>query len=209
MPGEEGTWIVSGGKGTNGGTVASVIQYNGTHWDAYNNLGPGISDHCQVNDGKNVLVIGGTWGLQPPSSLKNVFKLSGGVWFQYHLLKTPRMKHMCVVLNDIVYVMGGIDDTRYPYSVEYLSSVEMLLPGSDGWTPGPAMPDAVYQGQAVVYNNSIFVVGRNNSGMFAEPHMFRLDEGAYQWVTVEDFFSFGYRYVFPPPLLYEHQLYCK
>ena len=125
-----------------------------------------------------------------------MYKLSGGTWTVFPSIKTARAGHMCSVLDNVIYVMGGSDGSHY-----YLSSVEILLPGSNDWVEGPPLPGAVGGGQSVVYRDAVFVMGGHSSKnpSVSNTNIYKL--AGDQWMTVASFDFPPDRHVFPAPLI--------
>ena len=179
------------------------MLYKNNGWEEYASIPGNLAEHCQVTVGEDVFLIG---GLNGKSAASAVYKLSNGIVTKYHSIKTPRYRHMCAVLGGHVVVISGRSEGG-----RHLNSVEVLTPGSDDWVEGPALPENVEQGQSVVFNNSLYVLGGRSSGSGdgINYKIYRLDSVGGQWVTEDVSFGFPARFVFPAPLLYDHQLYCN
>ena len=154
-----------------------------------------LAHNCQVTVGKSMFVIEG-YGRY--SLVSRVYKLKDGAWFEFSSLKIARDYHMCSVLDGIIYVMGGW------YNHTFLTSVEMLHPGSNEWVEGPPLPGAVWNGQSVVYSNTVFVVGGLSSVGVSNTKIYRLASD--HWVTEEVSLDFPQRAVFPAPLTSNNSL---
>ena len=102
---------------------------------------------------------------------------------------------MCSVMGGKIFVIGGEDEYSHA-----LRSVEVLAPGSNAWVEGPSLPDDISNSHSVVFKDSLYV--------FDFGQVYRLDSGADQWITVKVGFFSNSRFVFPAPLLYDHQLHC-
>ena len=196
----DGGWLVTGGDDSSS-KLSSVLVYSNDEWQEYTSLPVGLDEHCQVTVGSDVFVIGGLIRNGGSSAVSTVYKLSDGIWTIFSSIKTPRRKHMCSVLNGTIYVMGGVG---YPVS-GYFSSVEMLTPASNDLVAGPPLPAAVLDGQSVLYNNTVFVLGGWSNNV-VNTGIYRLDGD--NWVTEEVTFEYSDRYVFPSPLLSSDLLYC-
>merc|ERR1719347_2034219 len=129
--------------------------------------------HCQVTIGGDVFVIG---GYSSYSAVSSVYKLSDGIWILHSDIKTPRFNPMCSVMDDNIFVISGKDEY---YNV--LPSVEVLSTGSNDWVEGPSLPEdisgSVRNSHSVVFENSLYV--------FDFGKVYRLDNGAYEWITVK------------------------
>lgn len=197
MPGNNGDWLVYGGRSFSVYLDSAVLYSNGV-WSLHSSLPVSVANHCMVSVSGRVFVIGGWTG---QNFLSDVYELAGGVWTKHSSLTTPRYDHVCAVLGDDVVVVGGYSEG------DYLGSVEVLPSGSDTWVTGPSLP-AMSFAQAVAYQDSLYVLG-GRKGSAINDNIYRLDSVSDHWITEEKEFTQRNKYVFPAPLLYEHQLYCK
>jgi len=193
----EGGWLVTGGDDDASNILSTVLYYTNDKWVEYPDMPDSVQGHCQVTVGSEVFVIGGA----DVYTLSTVYKLSGGTWSVLPSIKTARWGHMCSVLDNVIYVMGG-----HGYG-NYLTSVETLLPGSNDWVEGPPLPGAVDFGQSVVFRDTVFVMGGYSSYGVSNTNIYQLS--ADQWVTVASL-DFPVRHVFPAPLISNDSLlHCK
>ena len=89
---------------------------------------------------------------------QNIYAQSSRTWQNKASMPTARTGVSAVVIDDMVYVMGGIDA-----SGNILDVVEIYNPETDSWTPGPNLRTARYNFAAVVYNEQIFVLGGHDN----------------------------------------------
>ena len=94
-------------------------------------------------------------------------------WVALSSLATPRRVHSCAVLEDSVYVMGGLGEA----STEILS----LAGAGNTWTGGPALPAHVEPdvGQAVVYHGSVYFIDKLG-------HVIQLSQDKTGWTELTD-----------------------
>jgi len=191
-----GDWLVTGGHDPYD-EFSSALLYESDIWQEYLSMPSRLQSHCQVTVGGDVFVIGGS-NIEN-SALSSVYKLSEGIWSVFSSLKTARSGHMCSVMGDNIFVISGEDDYYHT-----LRSVEVLSPGSNVWVDGPSLPEdiswSIRNSHSVVFKDSLYV--------FDFGQVYRLDSGADQWITVKVGFFSATRYIFPAPLLYDHQLHC-
>ena len=110
--------------------------------------------------------------------------------------QSPLLYTVCK--KDLQYWRIGVDNV--------LDSVEIYDPDTDLWEAGPALPNPVYEAQAVSYQNTLYLLGG-----VANAQVFTLsaDPGA-QWEILEGVMvSEEIRQVFPAPLLTSEMLFCE
>jgi hypothetical protein len=158
-----------------------------------------LAEHCQVQLGNSIYVMGGI-GLSGRSS--SVFVLEGLMWREVSPLRIPSGAHACIAYGGKIYAIGGWDGSAR------LSTVEIYDPLSDIWQQGPELPVTLSDAQLINYQDNIYVVGGKVT--FAQPNtqVFTLSAGEWQvvpGVTVEG----GIRSVFPAPVLNSEVLFCQ
>ena len=76
---------------------------------------------------------------------QDIYAQSSRTWQNKASMPTARTGVSAVVIDDMVYVMGGIDE-----SGNILDVVEIYNPETDSWTTGPNLRTARYNFAAVV-----------------------------------------------------------
>jgi N-acetylneuraminic acid mutarotase len=99
-----------------------------------------------------------TAGLQS-NRLNAAFRVKPVTWTPKAAMPSPRLEFAAAAVNDLVYVIGGRDDTvpvtpRPPTAV-----VEIYDPANDSWTDGPTLPEPIANAKAITVNNRIYVIG--------------------------------------------------
>ena len=115
-----------------------------------------------VLDGK-VWVVGGidfSW-----SDKVEIFDPSTNSWTSGPSLNSPRVSPVAWVSSGILYVAGGYD------GVDYLDSIESYDPVSNSWSIMGTLPHSIYQSDAVVANEEVFLVGGEKSFAFWHDHI--------------------------------------
>ena len=92
-----------------------------------------------------------------------------GMWTEGQALPTTRkqMRNSTVVLNDKIYVIGGIDTD----SGLITAAVDVYDPSSDTWSSAAELPQPLWRSAAVVLNEKIYLFGgyRSPSGFPFNP----------------------------------------
>jgi hypothetical protein len=143
-PSKSQKFFVTGGYdgGYSGGlNTAEVLTEQG--WETLPQILPvTIYSHCHVLvNATTVLVIGGAQNGSRPSKSTFYFNTENEVWTKGPELKKERESHSCGRIRRnsnsqelSIIVAGGIVD------LNWLSSVEILDPGSNEWRKGPELP---------------------------------------------------------------------
>jgi N-acetylneuraminic acid mutarotase len=161
---------------------------------------PGANyDHCQVQMGTSVYVIGG-WEEYRSSS---VFVLEDLVWRKVSPMLSTRSDHACIAYGGKIYAIGGQDENG-----ALLSTVEMYDPLSDSWQQGPALPVGLRQAQVINHQDIIYLVGGRTDGSQRNAQVFTMSGGEWQLLTGVTG-PIGDRKVFPALVLGMDVLMCQ
>ena len=194
-----GNWIVSGGIGVDNSPLQTVkVLKENLTWVSGPNMPNALRFHCQVFFGTRVFIIG---GFGTSGSTSSTLVLEDGEWREDRSpMQTARSHHSCIPFARKIYSIGGLGVDNV------LDSVEIYDPDTDLWEAGPALPNPVYEAQAVSYQNTLYLLGG-----VANAQVFTLsaDPGA-QWEILEGVMvSEEIRKVFPAPLLTSEMLFCE
>ena len=99
-------------------------------------------------------------------------------------MEFPKSGHACVVHKRFLYAIGGrIKGTR----------VDRMKLSNNTWETGPRLDTLFYYGQAIVYQDTLFLVYR-------EGKVVKLNTED-KWEVVADLVNIGDRRVFPAPIV--------
>merc|ERR1739838_1207060 len=146
--------------------------------------------HCQVTAGSDVIVTGG-WNHRSWTHLVDAYKLStDGRWTTLPSMTTARQLHACVVHQDYLVVIGGSGAAAAGRTVEKIKLTSLTK-----WEAGPGLDTDFTYGQAIVYQDTIFLV-------YKDGKVVRLNTEGDKWEAVADLGrNIGTRPVFPAPIV--------
>ncbi|UZE94367.1 Kelch repeat-containing protein [Alkalimarinus alittae] len=155
-----------GGK-TASGPVNSLYKYS-TNSDTWTQLaekpGAPVENPAAVALGNSLYVFGGS--TRPFSgAVSNAYKydITNDTWSTIANMPTARGGIRAEVINGLIYIVGGMDDTGQSINV-----LEIYHPLSDSWSSGPAMAEARDNPGTAVINDKLYVIGgreRTSSGV--------------------------------------------
>ena len=147
-----------------------------------------LEDHCQLQMGTSVYVIG---GYGPTYDSSSVFMLQDLMWREVSPMLASRYWHSCIAYGGKIYAIGGVG----------VSTVEIYDPLTDSW-------QALYMAQVINHQDNLYVLGGVlGSGQY-NTEVFTMSGGEWQvvpGVTVED----PLRRVFLAPVLGREVLFCQ
>jgi len=188
---EEHGLLVTGGWNGNGDLLSSTEYLSASgQWTPGPVLPVAMWRHCQVTAGSDVIITGGFGNILSSDyeELTSAYKLSadGSSWIQLPSMATARFGHACVVHQDYLYAIGGAG--------AYSSVEKMKLTSLTKWETGPELDTSFYGGQAIVYQDTLFLV-------YKEGKVVKLNTED-KWEKVTDLVhGLGDRPVFPAPIV--------
>lgn len=140
---------------------------------------------CSARIEDKLYFIGGAQGLQGKNienlrgtSIVQAFDFENMRWdTNVAPLMTPRVFACAVVMNDSIYVMGGVDSLGH-----VLNSVEVYDPATNTWRYGSPMLMASKGAAATVFDDHIFIFGGGNgmSGPTSQVEVYSSDAGRWK-----------------------------
>ncbi len=104
-------------------------------------------------------------------------------WINCAPLNTPRCAHVALHHNGRIYVLGG--KTHFPHGPA-LDSVEVYDTDQDVWCPLADMPKCLYHHGGVVSQDSIYIVGGQDTNNDVTTCFFRYDINIDSWTVLEN-----------------------
>jgi len=154
-------YIVGGGDHEGGLFPATALVYDRSTgiWDTiplYNNILRNCHNSCVVN-GK-LYVVGGNNGIKTVSTMEVLDPITNQ-WTSLDSMPTDRGLAACAVVDDTIYVIGGI--RGYLNALDYtgLKTVESYDITTGQWNSKSEMPTKRWGHSAVAYNGKIYVFG--------------------------------------------------
>ena len=160
-------YVAGGGEHEGGLFPATALVYDTSTgiWDTiplYNNILRNCHNSCVVN-GK-LYVVGGNNGIKTVSTMEILDPITNQ-WTSLDSMPTDRGLAACAVVNDTIYVIGGI--RGYLNALDYtgLKTVESYDITTGQWNSKAEMPTKRWGHSAVAYNGKIYVFGGRSTGV--------------------------------------------
>jgi N-acetylneuraminic acid mutarotase len=96
---------------------------------------------------------------RPSNRLTAPFRVKPVTWTPKTAMPSPRLEFAVAAVNDLVYAIGGRDDTVLVTPRPPTVVVEVYDPVNDSWTNGPSLPEPIANASAVAINGRIYVIG--------------------------------------------------
>jgi len=183
----DGSWLVTGGFMRRGPSVTSSKLYYNDEWTDSISLPYEIRSFCQVSVGNQTFVIGGFMDVGTSNYVLVLNKDS--VTELPHNLTYPRAFHACVEWGGQIYVIGGLQLDDDGNTQHIVPTVEVYNPSTPdlGWFTGPELPHGLLGANAVVHEDTLYLVGGQTSVIRLEQSpdyntaVFKLDKDGEEW----------------------------
>ena len=142
-------------------TTALVYDRSSGEWDTiplFNNESRAMHTSCLV--GGKLYLIGGIHVLYNIMPSMDIYDPGTGDWTRIDSLYMPRVLAACAVVDDTIYVIGGMPDFSYVGS----KTVQAYNTNTGEWTSKAEMPTGRWGCSATVYNGKIYVFGGRSLG---------------------------------------------
>ena len=192
--------LITGGKDS---IYPSLLYTPGEGWTQLPALPVETFFHCQVTQEDTTFIIG---GYQAGKPLGGTYRsTNGGQWEEVAPMLTRRQQHACVEWDKKIVAIGGFDNDH-----ARLSSVESYDTAANKWSSLPPLPIPLDGMQAVVYKDSLYVVGGRSQGFLRYKPVYELKPGSEKWVVVPGVTVDHalHRYAVNPPPIFNN-LHCK
>jgi hypothetical protein len=187
---QDGRLLASGGYDKSA-LLKSAEVLNKEGWESkIPSLPVTIDAHCMVTvNSSTVMVIGGYHNGQDYSRKTFYFNFGEESWTKGPALKDKRGAHSCAGIRRYkgsqemsIIVAGGWDGSSY------LSSVEILVAGSNGWQSGPELPVGIEWSQMVEDQDvGVVLIGGYSSSLGSVDSLYHLPHGGQDatWAKME------------------------
>ena len=159
-------YVAGGGDHEGGLFPATALVYDRSTeiWDTiplYNNILRNCHNSCVVN-GK-LYVVGGNNGIKTVSTMEVLDPITNQ-WDSIASMPTDRGLAACAVVNNTIYVIGGVRGYLNALDFTGLDTVEAYDINSGQWTSKARMPTKRWGCTAVAFNGKIYVFGGRSLG---------------------------------------------
>ena len=153
--------ITTGGLTKNDEAIKKVLVLNAGQWKDYSEM-PTARCHATAVGYHSMLIVVGGQGMVEGEwtrvSTTELLDTTNGCWYTCNNLPSPHKQMKAVIMNDQLYLLGGLDKDFKPSPQVFVASLDALSTHQLNWQSTPNTPYC-YSAPVVLYNKFLFTVG--------------------------------------------------
>ena len=176
--------VIAGGETKNGEGVKKVLLLNTGQWKDYSEMPTARHSATAVGYHSMLIVIGGMNKVEGKFTVVSTIELldtTNGCWYTCNNLPSPHLQMKAVIMNDKLYLLGGVDKDFKLSLLVFVCSLDTLLTYQLNWQLTPDTPWG--SSSPVVYRKFLLAVGgRQPSDINSQtPEVHALNPTTGQW----------------------------
>ena len=177
--------VIAGGVAKNGEVVKKVLVLNAGQWKDYSEMPTARYSATAVGYHSMLIVVGGGIKMKGQWTVVSTTELldtTNGRWYTCNNLPSPHQQMKAVIVNNKLYLLGGVDkDIELSLQV-FVASLDNLLTHQLNWQSAPNTP--WYSSAPVaLYNKFILTVGGWQQSFTSEVNFFNSSTGQWKHLT--------------------------
>ena len=153
--------LVTAGGRTNDEVVKKVLVLNAGQWKDYSEMPTARACATAVEYHSMLIVVGGQTKVEGKWTVVSTTELldtTNGCWYTCNNLPLPHQQMKAAIMNDKLYLFGGVDKDHKPSPQVFVASLDTLSTHQLNWQSAPNTP---WCGSApvVLYKKFLFTVG--------------------------------------------------
>jgi len=153
--------VIAGGTTKNDEVVKKVLVLNAGQWKDYSEM-PTARDTATAVGYHSMLIVvgGGSWveGNWTIVSTTELLDTTNGCWYTCNNLPSPHRQLKAAIINDKLYLLGGVDKDSNPSPKVFVASLNDLSTHQLNWQSAPNTPWC-FSTPVVLYNKFLLIVG--------------------------------------------------
>ena len=153
--------VIAVGGTKNYEVVKKVLVLNAGQWKDYSEMPTARYCATAVGYHSMLIVVGGRTKVEGKWTILSTTELldtTNGCWYTCNNLPSPHQQMKAAIVNDKLYLLGGVDKDRKPSPQVFVASLDTLSTHQLNWQSAPNIP---WCGSApvVLYNKFLLTVG--------------------------------------------------
>ena len=153
--------VTAGGITKNKEVVKQVLLLITGQWKDYSEMPTARHSATAVGYHSMLIMVGGGIKLEDEWTIISATELldtSNGCWYTCNNLPSPHQQLKAAVMNDKLYLLGGVNKDFKPSPQVFVASMDTFLAHQLNWKSASDTPFC-YSAAVVMYNNTLLIVG--------------------------------------------------
>ena len=177
--------VTAGGRTKNGEVVKKVLVLNAGQWMDYNEMPTARAGVTAVGYNSMIIIVGGTAymeGKWTRVSTTELLDTTNGCWYTCNNLPSPHQQLKAAIMNDKLYLLGGVDKDFKPSPQVFVASLDTLSTHQLNWQSAPNTPWCA-SAPVVLYNKFLLTVGGWQQSCTSEVNVFNPSTDQWKHLT--------------------------
>ena len=157
--------VTAGGVTKNNEVIKKILILHAGQWKDYSEMPTARYHATAVGHCSMLIVAGGTIAVEGEwnrTSTTELLDTTNGCWYTCNSLPSPHCQLKAVILNDELYLLGGIDKDRQPSRQVFVAPLDTLPTHELNWQSTLKTPYC-YSSPVVLHNFLLTVGGKKQS----------------------------------------------
>ena len=177
--------VTAGGIRKNNMAVKKVLVLNAGQWKDYSEMPTARYSATAIGYHSMLIVVGGSILVEDiwtPASTAELLDTSNGCWYTCNNLPSPCLQMKAAIMEDKVYLLGGVDKDFEPSPQVFVASLDTLSTHQLNWQSAPNTPWCT-SAAVVLYNKFLLTVGGWQQSRTSEVCIFNPSTGQWKNLT--------------------------
>ena len=177
--------VIAGGVTKNNEDIKKVLVLNTGQWKDYSEMPTARAFATAVGYHSMLIVFGGQTKVEGKWTIVSTTELldtTNGCWYTCNNLPSPHQQMKAAIMNDKLYLFGGVDKDHKPSPQVFVASLDTLSTHQLNWQSAPNTPwcDSA---PVVLYNKFLLTVGGWQQSHTSEVNIFNSSTGQWKHLT--------------------------
>ena len=177
--------VIAGGITKNDEVVKKVLVLKVGQWKDYSEMSTARSTATAVGYHSKLIVFGGSIKVEGQWTIVSTTELldtTNGCWYTCNRLPSPRRQMKAAIMNDKIYLLGGIDEHFGLSPQVFVASMETLSTHQLNWQSVPNTPWCSST-PVVLHNKYLLTIGGRKTSEFTNltSEVYALNPSTGQW----------------------------
>ena len=181
----DGKLVIAGGVTENDEVVKKVLALNAGQWKDYSEMPTARSDATAVGYNSMLIIVGGAIKMEGEWIIVSTTELldtTNGIWHTCNNLPSPHQQMKAAIMNDKLYLLGGVDKNIQPSPQVFVASLDSLSTHQLNWQLAPNTPWCC-SAPVVLHNKFLLTIGGEQQSITSRVYIFNPSSDQWYYLT--------------------------